>query len=153
MSEPIGLGISFHRERLRFALEGAGLTMSCPWPVISRLAELRKELGHPSGRLILAAKAVLIGRPGAVLEGDLGWGERGSIDQAVVLNDRFGCRSRHAARGPRDPGRIARAIEEDLALSCESIERVNERRKPDRGGKAAGSVAGDACECGRRTCR
>ena len=65
------MGISFQRERLRFALEGAGLTMSCPWPVISRLAELRKELGHPSGRLILAVKAVLIGRPGAVLEGDL----------------------------------------------------------------------------------
>lgn len=153
MSEPIGLGISFQRERLRFALEGAGLPKACPWPVTSRPAELRKELGHPSGRLILAAKAVLIGRPGAVLEGDLGWGERGSIDQAVVLNDRFGCRSRHAARGPRDPGRIARAIEEDLALSCESIGGVNERRKPDRGGKAAGSVAGDACECGRRTCR
>jgi len=51
------------------------------------------------------------------------------------------------------PGQIARVIEEDLALSCESIGGAKERRKPDRGGKAAGSVAGDACECGRRTCR
>ena len=51
------------------------------------------------------------------------------------------------------PGGYARAIEEDLALSCESIGGANERRKPDLGGKAAGSVAGDACECGRRTCR
>jgi len=30
---------------------------------------------------------------------------------------------------------------------------VNERRKPDRGGKVARSVAGAACECGRSTCR
>jgi hypothetical protein len=121
--------------------------------VTSQLAGLRKELGHPAGRLVGAAKAVFIGRHGAALGGDLGRGERGSIDQAVVLNDRFDCRSRQAARGPREPGPIARAIEEDLALSCESIGGANERRKPDRGGKALGSVAGDACECGRRTCR
>lgn len=88
-----------------------------------------------------------------MLRGDPECGERGSIDQAVVLNDRFDCRSRQAARGPRDPGRIARAIEEDLAFSCESIDWANKRRKPDRGGKVAGSVAGGACESGRRICR
>jgi hypothetical protein len=119
--------------------------------VTSQLAE--QKLGHPAGRLVGAAKAVFIGRHGAALGGDLGRGERGSIDRAVVLNDRFDCRSRQAARGPREPGPIARVIEEDLALSCESIGGANERRKPDRGGKAEGSVAGDACECGRRTCR
>jgi hypothetical protein len=51
------------------------------------------------------------------------------------------------------PGRIASVIEEGLAIPCESIGRVNERRKPDRVGKVARSVAGAACESGRRTCR
>jgi len=73
-------------------------------------------LSHPSGQAGEAAKAGSYSRLGAVLGGDPGCGERGSIDQAVVLNDRFDCRSRQAARGLRDPGRTARAIEEDLAL-------------------------------------
>jgi hypothetical protein len=36
---------------------------------------------------------------------------------------------------------------------CESIGEANERRKPDRSGKAARSVAGAACECRWSTCR
>jgi len=75
------------------------------------------------------------------------------VDRAVVLVDRIDCRSRQAAHGPHDPGRIARAIVEGLASSCESIGGANARRKPNHGGKALRSVAGVACESGQRTCR
>jgi hypothetical protein len=122
--------------------------------VTSRLAVLRKGRGHPvpqdGGR---RRKPSLNDLAGAALGGDLGRGVRGSVDRAVVLVDRIDCRSRHAAHGPRDPGRIARAIVEDLASPCESIGGVNARRKPEHGGKAVRSVAGAACECGRSTCR
>lgn len=119
----------------------------------SRLAVLRKGRGHPFRGRREAAKAVARRPDEAALGGDPSRGERGSVDRAVVLGDRIGCRRRHAAHGPRDPGRRARVIVENLAPPCESIGGANERRKPDRGGKVARSVAGAACECGRSTCR
>lgn len=148
MSEPIGLGIRFQCDPARLRWDSrrkSGRLIDlkpCPWPVTSRLAELRKERSHPSGARKEAAKAVFKSALEAELGGDPGRGERGSIDRAAVLNDRFDCRSRQAARGPRDPGRTARAIEEDLALPCESIGGANERRKPDLGGKADGIGGG-----------
>jgi hypothetical protein len=73
----------------------------------------------------------------------------GRLCSSIVID----CRSRQAAHGPHDPGRIARAIVEGLASSCESIGVANARRKPDHGGKALRSVAGVACEGGQHTCR
>jgi hypothetical protein len=60
VSEPIGLGISSPHERVRIVVGGARVGLkpnACPWPVKSRLAEL--WLGHPSGRLVEAAKVAL----------------------------------------------------------------------------------------------
>ena len=93
------------------------LSLTCD----SRLAELRKGLGHPSGRLFWGCASGLGGLSGAALGGDPGRGERGSIDRAVVLNDRFDCRSRHAAHGSRDTRANSLRNRENLALSCESI--------------------------------
>jgi hypothetical protein len=122
--------------------------------VKSRLAGLRKRRGHPvpqdGGRL---RKSSPTDWSGAALGGDSKRGERGLVDRAVVLVDRIDCRSRQAAHGPHDPGRIARAIVEGLASSCESTGGANARRKPDHGGKALRPVAGVACEGGQRTCR
>jgi hypothetical protein len=73
----------------------------------------------------------------------------GRLCSAIVLIAEVGMRRVVLAT----PGRIARVIVENLAPPCESIGGANERRKPDRGGKVARSVAGAACECGRSTCR
>lgn len=73
VSEPIGLGISFHRALHAKAIRSAnrwkkrviGLKnpQSRPWPVTSQLAEYLKGpqkplrmLGHPSGRLVSPRK-------------------------------------------------------------------------------------------------
>lgn len=74
---------------------------------------------RPAG--CLGCASGLGGLSGAALGGDPGRGERGSIDQAVVLNDRFDCRSRHAAHGSRSTLANSRLVRENLALSCESI--------------------------------
>jgi hypothetical protein len=61
---------------------------------------------------------------------------------AVVLADRFGCRSRRAARGRVRPG--VKNAPEAAGSSPHSFGSLGakERRKPDRGGEASGSVAG-----------
>jgi hypothetical protein len=74
---------------------------------------------RPAG--CLGCASGLGGLSGAALRGDPGRGERGSTDQAVVLNDRFDCRSRHAAHGSRDARANSLLTRENLALSCESI--------------------------------
>jgi len=62
---------------------------------------------------------------------------------AVVLAGRIDCRSRQAACGPSRPrAKSSWITTTGLASSRESVGEVNERRKPDRGGKAARSVAG-----------
>lgn len=83
-----------------------------------------------------------------------GVGVRGSEDRAVVLADRIGCRSRQAARGhSQSPGEEPGDPSSGLAPPRESPGGVKERRKPARGGKAAGTVAGSSktrnCESGR----
>jgi hypothetical protein len=88
-------------------------------------------------------------RPGATPRAVSGVRSIRRLCSSIVID----CRSRQAACGPREPGRIARVTVEDLAFTCESIGEANERRKPDRSGKAARSVAGAACECRRSTCR
>jgi hypothetical protein len=53
--------------------------------------------------------------------GDHRSGARGSNDSSVVLVDRFGCRSRHAARGPSRPQVKSLRIQSvGLATRCES---------------------------------
>jgi hypothetical protein len=98
VSEPIGLGRSSHRERSRRERPNRAKARGGPWPVTSRLAALgegsRKraldeERGHSQQR---AAQA-----------GDRRRGSRGSGGPRSLLADRFGCRSRRAARGPSRP--------------------------------------------------
>lgn len=60
---------------------------------------------------------------------------------AVVLADRFGCRSRRAARGRERPGVKNARKRQGLALLLRE-RRAKERWKPDRGGEVPGSVAG-----------
>jgi hypothetical protein len=104
---------------------------SCPWPVKSRLAVLRKERGHPAPQDDeKRRKPSLGGLAEAALGGDPLRGVRGLVDRAVVLVDRIDCRSRQAAHGPRDPGRIARVIVEWPSLS------VREHRRGERAPEA-----------------
>jgi hypothetical protein len=91
-------------------------TTRSPWPVKSRLAELRKGPGRPQRKL----------RRRRLLRG-----VRGSTDQAIVLALRFDCRSWQAARGLGDHGRRTRHHRLDLALPCESSERSE--RAPEAG--------------------
>lgn len=69
----------------------------------------------------------------AVLLGDQKRSARGSVDHAVVVVDRFGCRNRQAARGLRAHRRKTCGHVEGLALPCESIGKAKERRKPAQG--------------------
>ena len=70
-------------------------------------------------------------------------GARGSGDSSVVLADRFGCRSRQAARGPSRPRVMNPRIHDGSSSSVrEHSRRANKRRKPGLGGKAGGPVAG-----------
>jgi hypothetical protein len=75
--------------------------------------------------------------------GDHQCGARGSNDPSVVLVDRFGCRSRQAARGPLRPrAKSLRITSMGLATRCESIRVAKKRRKLGPGGKARRPVAG-----------
>jgi hypothetical protein len=86
--------------------------------------------------------------------GDCRRGARGSNDPWVVLVDRFGCRSRQAARGPSRPqAKSLRITSMGLATRCESMRVAKKRRKPGPGGKAGRPVAGSQpnehlCESG-----
>jgi hypothetical protein len=74
---------------------------------------------------------------------------RGLVGPSVVLADHFDCRSRREARGHERPGVKSVRKRQGLAPQVLRERGAKERRKPDRGGKVSGSVAGPASETAR----
>jgi len=91
-----------------------------------------------------AAKAVAWRPVEAALGGDSKRGVRGLVDRAVVLVDRIDCRSRQAAHGPRDPGRIARVIVEWPSLSVRE-HRWGERAPEAGSRRQSREIGGGRC--------
>lgn len=104
----------------------------------------RLPAGWTGGSLTRVTNASVVDLP---RKGELGsQGSSGPIRSgvskaAVVLADRFGCRSRRAARGHERPHAKSARKRQGLAPLLRD-EGAKERRKPDRGGEVPGSVAG-----------
>jgi hypothetical protein len=114
-----------------------GVTSSCaapgPIPPGWPRAAARRRRSHPRSK--------------AARLGDQSGGARGSVGSRSCSQVVQDCRSRRAARGSHQPRRDSQErVKENhgssLAPPRESIGEAKQRRKPERGGKVARSVAG-----------
>lgn len=142
VSEPIGLGQSFHRERSRWEEPTRDLRVS-DRPLTREVSTGRLTQVGPAIRSSAHRRKAMTAESIAAPAGDRGCGAAELGRSWSCSRIAHGCRSRQAACGHSRPrAKSAWITSRGLAPRRESACEVKERRKPGRRGKAAITVAG-----------